>query len=808
MSKDIFCLVSRLARMNPREIVSRFSSSLYDRYREIRLVLRGPCRISAVELLRAVCQEKTDRIKPELVDYTEAENRIAELFRIGFLSRKKPRFFFSPLEQAQLKEQIRSCCPGTEAAAIDCADRFAGRDFNFLGKGESYRERKINWHANWGGKKEWPRVFWKKINFLGPGRIGDIKPIWELNRHQYLLTLGKAYWYTNDERYAVEFMQQVDSWIEDNPFEVGINWGNSMEVGLRSIAWTWAYYFFASSPKVDRAFVHRFFSTLLLHARYLTKHLSRYTSPNTHLTGEALGLFYLGLLFPEFKESKKWKDTGFAILCQEIERQVFADGGYFEQSISYHRYTVDFYLQFVILCRENDIAVPARVLNVLEKMLEFMMSLTKPDGTVPMLGDADGGRALMSGGLRPDDYRDSLTAGAVLFNRPDMKQVAGKFNEFAFWLLGKNGWKEYEKLPETGFKNESMSLPGSGYCLMRGIQKNSDNYLLFDCGQQGAGTCGHGHADALSIEVYAFGKTQLPDTGTYTYNGPDEWRNYFRGTSAHNTVTVDESNQSMITGTFKWESIARSFLHRWIAEEDFDFAEGSHDGYRRLADPVIHRRKIFFVKSQYWIINDLLLGEGRHVFDRYFHLNTQSLVQGKTRGTVITKDGETGNIIILCPDAGNVQMETFTGATNPIRGWISPDYGNKRAINTVRYRSAGDAPAILTTLLLPFAGELPPEIEAENVAVTAGEVALYPREATCLRIRIGEVTDYLCLSHGGEREMNFDVFAFCGELVYLREAEGRIKTIFCINGFHLRRKEQVLLGSTGVGFTGVLRVTD
>jgi len=134
---------------------------------------------------------------------------------------------------------------------------------------------------------------------------------------------------------------------------------------------------------------------LYLNALHLETYLSTYFSPNTHLTGEALGLFYIGLLLPEFKDAERWRDLGLEILIAQLPRHVKPDGVYFEQSSYYHRYTTDFYIHLAILLRVNGMTLPRELEPRLELLLDHLMYITRPDGTTPFFGDDDGGRLVM-----------------------------------------------------------------------------------------------------------------------------------------------------------------------------------------------------------------------------------------------------------------------------------------------------------------------------------------------------------------------------------------------------------------------------
>src|SRR5262249_9730959 len=147
------------------------------------------------------------------------------------------------------------------------------------------------------------------------------------------------------------------AWIDANPVGIGINWASSLEVAFRSIAWLWALNLLIDSREVTPDFCTRLLKSLIAHGRHIERYLSYYFSPNTHLTGEALGLFYLGLALPELDRAEGWRDLGLRILLDQAQKQVRPDGVHFEQSSYYHRYTTDFYTHLFALTRTNEIVI-------------------------------------------------------------------------------------------------------------------------------------------------------------------------------------------------------------------------------------------------------------------------------------------------------------------------------------------------------------------------------------------------------------------------------------------------------------------
>ncbi|MEP6637462.1 MAG: heparinase II/III family protein, partial [Acidobacteriota bacterium] len=151
----------------------------------------------------------------------------------------------------------------------------------------------IDWHFEPVSGKRSPLLHWSRLNELDAELSGDKKIIWELNRHQHFVLLGQAYWLSNDERYAKAFVSHLESWMNQNPPKLGVHWASSLEIAFRSISWLWAFRFFEHSPSLGADVFTRALKFLYLNARHLETYLSTYFSPNTHLTGEALGLFYL-----------------------------------------------------------------------------------------------------------------------------------------------------------------------------------------------------------------------------------------------------------------------------------------------------------------------------------------------------------------------------------------------------------------------------------------------------------------------------------------------------------------------------------
>ena len=615
----------------------------------------------------------------------------AELLNLVKSDFTAPRFFAAFNSREQTVAEFRRRWPEAEPRIIAAADRIAEGTFDLLGLRDLKLGETIDWHLEPISGKRTPLVHWSQLNYLDATVAGDKKITWELNRHQYFLTLGRAYWLTGDERYAETFVSHVTSWMQQNPPKLGINWASSLEIAFRSISWLWALQFFAGSPSLSADVLLRLTKFLYLNASHLETYLSTYFSPNTHLTGEALGLFYIGLLMPQFRDAARWRDLGLDILTSQLPRHVQPDGVYFEQSSYYHRYTTDFYIHLAILLRRNGMTLPPELEPRLELLLDHLMHITRPDGTTPLFGDDDGGRLVMLDDRAGNDFRAALATGAVLFDRADYKFVAGEAAEETLWLLGVEGLRAFAEIDARPPEKQSVAFDDGGYYVMRDGWSPTSNYLLFDCGPHGMANCGHAHADALAIEVAANGETVLVDPGTFTYTGSRELRDWFRSSMAHNTVTVDRESSSVPADTFSWKTRTAGQRLAWIEHERFTYVSGRHNGYEPLAKPGTHTRSILFLKRDYWIMCDRLDLSARHPLNLWFHFNSGMAVD-------------------------HLQIESFAenGAWRTEEGWVSHCYAEKAPAPVRVFSTTAAGNVEIITFLLPQAARV------EEIETTGG----------------------------------------------------------------------------------------
>jgi hypothetical protein len=334
--------------------------------------------------------------------------------------------------------------------------------------------------------------------------------------------------------------------------------------------------------------------------------------------------------------------------------------------------------------RANDYAFSSSFHSQLEAMLDFIASLMDAGGHVPMVGDSDDApivRFAPTAGYSP--YRPLLAAGAVLFSRGDFKRKAVSFDDAARWMLGDEGAAAFDKLPADPDARPRRSFADAGYYVLgSNFDRSNEIRLIADAGRLGyLTTAGHGHSDALSFTLSLGGKEILVDPGTYGYQVSDIWRDYFRGTSAHNTVRIDGEDQSVSGGTFLWQQKAHAACERFEIGNSIQVWEGLHDGYRRLPDPVTHRRRIELDSTQGCIrVVDMLAGHGRHRAEIFWHFSEHCLVHLGTDEVVARNDGIRLSLRMM---HNGWSARLVTGDTLAPQGWISRRYGQKTPAPTV-----------------------------------------------------------------------------------------------------------------------------
>ena len=606
---------------------------------------------------------------------------------------RRSRFILDPESAGALRTEVSARWPSAAPDAASRADRILAGQYDVLGyRGLAFVPggHEVDWHLDPAHNRRAPRQFWADVPYLDPA-IGDHKVIWELNRHQHWLQLGRALWLTRDPRYGREIVNQLQSWLVANPPLMGINWASMLEIGFRAISWTWALHFLIAgaeapalqvtgnvrSAAVSTAATPWLVDLLVGLDRQMThveQNLSRYFSPNTHLTGEALALYVVGHALPELEASDRWVKTGRRILLDEIDRQIHADGGHAERSTHYQRYTLDFYLHALLTAErvQDREAIPA-LRNAVTRLAEFTRTMADDRGRLPLIGDDDGGMLWPIAGRPCDDVRDSLALAAIVLERPELAPWG--VPEEVFWIAGRDAIaraavvearldQRLDQRLDNSATLPSRALPDTGYVVLR---DSRGGHAVLDAGDHGYLNGGHAHADALAVTLTLANRPLLVDPGTSTYTMDPRLRDRMRSSTSHNTVTIDGRPQSIPAGPFHWRTRANARLHASRHNPVFDWAEASHDGY----GDVRHRRTLFRTAAGGWLLVDDFAGDGRHAAAAHWHFDPAWEVTADAPGRLRAShaDGETA---WLLHDGGDIRLGRGEASG---MGWHAPTYG-------------------------------------------------------------------------------------------------------------------------------------
>lgn len=527
----------------------------------------------------------------------------------------------------------------------------------------------------------------------------DLEYTWILNRHWHLRDLGISYLLTGEERYVEAYKRHVTSWIEQNPMPTSLTYEQMvyfqrpgpwrlLEVGLRVQSWVWAYMMMSHSPSLNTDFETVWRDSLAEQAAFLSRFLGE-TSIN-HATMHMQGLFMVGTFLAEHADAPYWRQLAQERLTLCMHDQIRADGIQNELTPHYHTASLDMFGSPYLLAKQTGRPFPNRYRDKLKSMVAFSNATIRPDGRSVALSDSDSGAHV---------WAKVGFIGAICEDEAICEQ--GESSEELLWMLGAEKFTYWlDRMgKESGKEPSTVTFPESGYYVMQDAQQ----YVFFDAAPMGGA---HGHADALHFEWMHRGHLIFGDSGRYTYQ-EGEWRRYFKGTSAHNTLTIDGLDQTPYESTQQWgEPEAVVTLHRWTSCEAYDFIDASHNGYTRLAEPITHRRWLLMGKEYpFLLVVDMLEGLGTHQLEQTFHLSHDTQVE-------IRSDRANGIMEAACvyekdhdKEMGLHMYWTGSDGTTPElyikEGWRSDDYGAKEAIPVLAYRQFFTSRTAIATLCLP-----------------------------------------------------------------------------------------------------------
>ena len=578
-----------------------------------------------------------------------------------------------------LKARFR---PQVEKTISD-AERLLTHNFNLLGSGpfipsDSRRCKShngyhpIDWYLDPVQKLRFPSSIPHKewdLFKMRPGNA-DIKLPWELSRCQHFVTLGQAFRLTKDSRYAQEIIRQIDDFMEANPVGLGINWTCTMDVAIRAANW-------AIGLELIKGFeisvnsIARAYSCLFDHGTFIYDNFeNNYEVTSNHYLSNLVGLYFLSAMFDGLPSAAIWQTYCRQSIAREIDTQILPDGADFESSIPYHRLVLELFMGAARLAEIQNQRFSDHYYSKLNRMAEFLLGVIRPDGLMPVVGDADDGRLHIFsnyGDWNRQDARHALAPAAIMLDRTEWSAVTGPDGiwEAAWWGLDFKNLKfdHAMDLPDSTQHFPEAGLSGT---------RSGGEYLLISnsiVGTKGFGN--HKHNDQLSFEFHCSGIPLIVDPGSHVYTSDFESRNMFRSTSYHNTVAVDGQEQNEFNPQWLFRMFEKAEAEHISFVENDEYVEyiGRHSGYRRFEPPLTHTRCFRFIKQRrLLIILDALQGAGAHHLGWHFHF-APNLKLSQGSGNILTLQSGESEFFLMCPQPLELKLE---------KSWYSPSYGVKK----------------------------------------------------------------------------------------------------------------------------------
>ena len=508
------------------------------------------------------------------------------------------------------------------------------------------------------GQSAYPPYFCGEDIDWGSRPVPDNEWVWQLNRMYFWDAMAKAYWHTGDEKYAREWCFQLMDWVRKNPRDPQHHYAwRSIEAGIRGHRWTGLYQHFIDAPSFTSEVLVYFLLSLYDHAEYL---MTKYSKGSNWSLMEAEGLAFIAITFPEFKKAEKWRNEAIRRLTNEINHQVYPDGHQRELSINYHMGSIRWFIRTFQLAKMNNLedTFPGSYLQIIEKMCEVPMKVGFQDGSMPQFGDSWSGK--------PGQYNDHFLEWSELFDRKDFLYLA---------INGKKGRK-----PDS----TAYALPVSGFYSMRNGWNTEDICLVLKCGPDGGGHC---QPDNGTFELYAGGRHLMPDAGSYIYSGDPENRAWFRQTKVHQTLTLNGQNAAYAPKLLLWQP-----------GDNLDILVVENQSYENLT----HRRAVFFVNKQFFVLVDEAYGNGEGDVDLHFQLGPGPAVYDENTLSVRSDFQEGYNVLVRTSDQEGIKLEKE-------KGQVSFEYTKKQPRPAFRYRiiKEKEDKARFVTIVAPYISEQP-----------------------------------------------------------------------------------------------------
>ena len=520
-----------------------------------------------------------------------------------------------------------------------------------------------------------PADYGKEIDWQADPR-GDIEWVAAVYRFYWTRDLVAAFEATRDEKYALAFVELATDWIAEHPLEKrdirhpvykswrGFPWLD-IQTGIRADVICNAFPVLVHAQSFTPGFLGILLASLHDH-QIKTEFLPMGVIHNKAIF-EQRGFVAIAWTFPEFRDSRRWMELAMERARENFVAQVTSDGVQREWSFGYNRAVLNDAVVMMRRMESMGIPVPDDYRDRIRAMYDYIFAIASPQLSPPMFGDASRGEETSR-------------------NRADWS-LYGTLIE-ATELLGDPKYAALAKLDRDRLPDQtSHAFTQAGTYVLRDDWGPDQICFYLHCPPKGIS--GHDQPDNGTFELCAYGRWLMPDSGFYTYGHDPQGRAWHRQTSVHQTLTLDGKN-SQIGG--------KQLL--WHSSDQLDAVVVENPSYPGL----IHRRTVWFVAKQFFVLLDEALGDAPGTLDLHFQLAPGDAKLDTTRHTASTTFDDANVLVWMDPDAP-VTMEEE-------EGWFAWKYGHRKPRPAFRYRHAGVAPAAFLTVIYPYRGTGEPTVTA------------------------------------------------------------------------------------------------
>ena len=448
------------------------------------------------------------------------------------------------------------------------------------------------------GKRYDIKKHWTEVKDLDPV-AGDIKYVWEKSRFSFLYTIIRY-----DKHFAIDCSKQVFDeildWITKNPLNCGPNYKCSQEMSLRILNWTFALQYYKNSPALTETVFQKIINSIYWQTKHVAANInfSRIAVRNNHAITETLCMYLIGLLYPSFPESAKWKKSGKAYFEEEIAYQIYEDGSFLQFSMNYHRVAIQLLTWALFLAEKNKEKFTPEVYDRAKKAIYFLYKHQDlKSGQLPNYGANDGALFFKLNSNTYRDYRPQINALYYAAHH-EGRYAAGNWDEDLHWYGVSNISTINREIDACNCDSPVSRFEKGGFYVLRDEHK----FAFIRCGSYKDRPS---QADNLHLDIWADGINLLRDAGSYKYNSSPEDIRYFMGTASHNTLMLGDYDQMQKGGRFIWYKWSNTVKVKALEDTKELIFEGTVHAFKHASPSIFHTRKVTQSRTEYrWIVED------------------------------------------------------------------------------------------------------------------------------------------------------------------------------------------------------------